>query len=963
MIRKYILPLLFCAFAASAQEVFVTKIEGDVMTADVENAQGKTIADVLTRRFYMPTGESTILSDYTVNGYDITAKIDKITGDYFYRIEVTFDDGTTIFSDCFNADMSLNAFWLSDLTPSNASGNPVHNDVCANGQPIQIDRVTFGKGVSLLATSWVEYQLPRTMQYVQFTMGMQDYRADGSDSSGYARIITSVNGAETGWKGNMQAYSRAGRGNTVCKFVARHPNNGNMAINTFRFTANDCNSDLTDDYANLGAVRFYSSEKIKRSQVVEFENEGGFIPDNVESIELKAASSRNQEIIYRIVQGEDLATLEGNVLTPTDGKRGTVTVEAVAADNDNFTPASAQISFTFNRAPTVQYLATYPIDETSQTVYLYVDPKEKSIEQLQLEIFSTPRGLISLGRQNLDGKNATGVANIYAVTTPRGSVHQLQYQFGGEGFVIEPYGEGLNSFKYMSDMEGNTVVTGWGQATVNAPYSGSVGSQIENTKYSYSKGYGIHAANNETGAYVLAPAANLSEFDRFVVDVGGQVITNTARGKLSFYLYENNVLLASTGNLAWGEVSEWDIPITGKLPVKLVVGRGGDNNQNDVAAIGAPRFYYISSAKKPQSVMWPKSEVIVDYYKPFSIELNATSTSGLPVFYRIAEGAEYAEIVNGNTLQFNKIVTGGDVVVEAVQPGDKVYGPAEAAQCRFVVTDRLIVKRDERVQIDGDQDVDELIVYADAHSSGQVVVSGGVANVKKLIIKYTFVPGEWNYISFPSSVNLDEISDLNEKGYRRGEGYQLMGYNSRVRSHTPSLTPWEEMASADVTAKVGYALRLDPSLGTEPQEITFVITNVSLDLDSGIGDLHLTLDMSHSEPGSVQSVYVKPANVKGNILKVNVRFRPDDESLLPVNHANALETMRVTFTADRKGLRFTLPDQTPARVALFSEDGTQMVKAVRYVAPMVMDISDVPSGSYQLVINYGPASTTRTLNL
>ena len=38
------------------------------------------------------------------------------------------------------------------------------------------------------------------------------------------------------------------------------------------------------------------------------------------------------------------------------------------------------------------------------------------------------------------------------------------------------------------------------------------------------------------------------------------------------------------------------------------------------------------------------------------------------------------------------------------------------------------------------------------------------------------------------------------------------------------------------------------------------------------------------------------------------------------------------------------------------------MKAVRYVAPMVLDLSDLKSGTYQMVINYGDATAVRTLD-
>lgn len=963
------------ALPAMGQTLLVTGIQDGQMTAQLYDAGDKTVQDVTTLSYYMPTGMSTSCNTYHIDGKNIVADLDTKTGDYFYRMVVTMSDGTVLKTDCFNADFSLSAIWLSDLTPTNGAG--VATDICLDGQPILIDGVTFGKGISAQSPATVEYTLPRTYQYVQFTMGLQDCHADGTASAGFARMVTSVNGAETNWKGNLYAKSNPSRRNAVCKWDARWPlGTATMAINTFRLTLIDAgNTGNTDDLCNLGAVRFYTSELPKINQSVVFDTEGGFIPDDVPAVELKATPLRDAPVTYTIIQGRDIATIEGgNMLVPAEGCSGIVTVEASTAATPTLDAATAQISFRFNRAATVQYLAAYPTpgDEYSQTVYLYVDPKDKSVEELTLDIYSNVRHFVHQGAVDVApvlASAATGIPYVYAVTAPMGYVHRLSYRFSGDdAATIEPYAEGHDSYVYMTDLPGNTVVTGWGAATVDSPFSGAVGPRLESRQYSYSKGYGLHAANNQSGAYVLTTAP-LNEFDRFAADVAGQVITNTARGKISFSVHEGNVMRASSGNLAWSEVTEWNIPITGQSSIKVTVGNGGDNNQNDVAVIGAPRFYYRDFAKQPQWVQWPASDVRVDYYKPVSLPLEATASSGLPVLYRIAEGAEYAHL-DGSSLCFDKIVTGGNVVVEALQPGNKLFDAARAVQCTFHVTDRLIVAKNERVEIDGNHDFDEIVVYADAASAGQVIMKDGIASVKNLIVKYTFVPGQWTYISFPSNLNIDEVSDLNEKGYYLNGGgpdgtgaYSLRSYNTRTRAHTPTNSPWDEQTNANVLALNGYTMCLGTELGTEPVEITFTVTNVSIDLESGFGLLHLTLDMSYSEPGAVETVYVKPANVKGNTLRVDVRFRPDNESALPVNHARALDVMRVTFTPDRKGLRLTLPDQQPARTAIFSADGKTLIKAFSYISPMVMNIGEIPAGRYRLVVVYGPASTVRDIEI
>ncbi len=102
----------------------------------------------------------------------------------------------------------------------------------------------------------------------------------------------------------------------------------------------------------------------------------------------------------------------------------------------------------------------------------------------------------------------------------------------------------------------------------------------------------------------------------------------------------------------------------------------------------------------------------------------------------------------------------------------------------------LLVQKDARVELEGGQVLEELIVYGDAGQMGQVVVKNGIVQVKKLILKYTFVPKEWNFITFPSDLDIDKISDLNAKGYylnnkTSGRGaYYIRSYDTQVRAET-----------------------------------------------------------------------------------------------------------------------------------------------------------------------------------
>lgn len=93
-----------------------------------------------------------------------------------------------------------------------------------------------------------------------------------------------------------------------------------------------------------------------------------------------------------------------------------------------------------------------------------------------------------------------------------------------------------------------------------------------------------------------------------------------------------------------------------------------------------------------------------------------------------------------------------------------------------------------------------------------------------------------------------------------------------------------------------------------------------------------------------------------------VRFSPKDITELPVNYANALEEARVTFNPNNSGIRLTLPTQDPAKVVIF-DSKERVVKAVKYIAPYLIDVTDMKPGKYQLYIQYGNATATKPFEI
>lgn len=410
---------------------------------------------------------------------------------------------------------------------------------------------------------------------------------------------------------------------------------------------------------------------------------------------------------------------------------------------------------------------------------------------------------------------------------------------------------------------------------------------------------------------------------------------------------------------------KYDVAIDGQTDI-VINGDMIDDINQDHMNFPLGRLYLKKDVRKEQEATWPATEILA-YGKPFKHTLDAGFTSGGTGLYYITSGSEYATI-EGNVLNVHTIPTDDSAYIEvaAVQPGTDEYLTSPLSTCRFYVVNDKTVPADGKLVLNNGDEVDELTVYANPSSRGQVVVNNGFASVNKLILKYTFNPGEWNFISFPANASLSQISNLNSLGYTLNgsqKAFYLCEYNTRSRAEQPSKTAWTKLASDNVIKNKGYIMgvsRLADNPDNKPVEVTFVFENTTLGFDtSNSGSLNVELNMMQLEPGSEIPVYVMPDDgLKGSPLKVMVKFSPKDISSLPVNYVKALDDARVTFNPNRSGIRLTLPTQDQAKVVIF-DSKEHVVKAVKYVAPYLIDVTDLKPGKYQLYIQYGNATATK----
>lgn len=410
---------------------------------------------------------------------------------------------------------------------------------------------------------------------------------------------------------------------------------------------------------------------------------------------------------------------------------------------------------------------------------------------------------------------------------------------------------------------------------------------------------------------------------------------------------------------------KYDVAIDGQTDI-VINGDMIDDINQDHMNFPLGRLYLKKDVRKEQEATWPATEILA-YGKPFKHTLDAGFTSGGTGLYYITSGSEYATI-EGNVLNVHTIPTDDSAYIEvaAVQPGTDEYLTSPLSTCRFYVVNDKTVPADGKLVLNNGDEVDELTVYANPSSRGQVVVNNGFASVNKLILKYTFNPGEWNFISFPANASLSQISNLNSLGYTLNgsqKAFYLCEYNTRSRAEQPSNTAWTKLASDNVIKNKGYIMGVSRSADNpdnKPVEVTFVFENTTLGFDtSNSGSLNVELNMMQLEPGSEIPVYVMPDDgLKGSPLKVMVKFSPKDISSLPVNYVKALDDARVTFNPNRSGIRLTLPTQDQAKVVIF-DSKEHVVKAVKYVAPYLIDVTDLKPGKYQLYIQYGNATATK----
>jgi hypothetical protein len=597
--------------------------------------------------------------------------------------------------------------------------------------------------------------------------------------------------------------------------------------------------------------------------------------------------------------------------------------------------------------------------------YFSVDPNGRTLTGLVVEMYDSAAYTTSIEEVDLTSKIVEG-QHVYDFPLAEGAnVVRMRAQYGiGDEKSTEYsyYYDGLQPYVYAGDIS-YTLTTGYNSTVyVDHAQDGAILNLGGNV---YNKGFGFHAAGS--AQFDITPG----KYSRFVSDAGkqyGQIYC------IDLKLYIDGTEVDSYTHIDQSVVAHWDYDLTDtNSSIKVWAGTSNDNNWNDHVSLGGTRFYLPTSTRQPQTLTWgDETEFEVNAHKDMSFILDASASSGLPVMFRIIKGADAVKIIDDGQLVFPAAKEATDVVIEAYQPGDEQWDLAPAVVHTYHVSNTVVVQIGETITLESEETVDDLIDFNDGFNNTGQVQTTGLAQVGQLDYQYRFRSDVWNFIAFPTDVNLDQISNLNELGFKfGGEGvtvgtpgyYYIKKYNSEALATGDGSEEWTLLTSEPkMDGKCGYLMMVS-NVGGEPVEVSFTLDNVWLPMTMDLEDFNVSFDFSACDPNTTQTVYVRSKNVDGNTLKLTVDYEPEEQSTLPVNHARALKEARVTYTPNRAGLRLTLPDASLAKVVIYDAKGKNLIKAVNYHSPQMIDVSDLAPGNYNMYISYGNAVAARQFRI
>lgn len=940
---------------------------------------GKQLKSARTYVFNMADGGSFVTADVepAVSGNVITAPVQCADGDYAYRLEVTFTDNTTAVSPCIDPERTYAFMWLSDYSWQSAAVDPESGacrpryDHCAEDvcNRTRFNGLVYTKQASTHANGHMQWRFPDDHRFTRLVCkyGMED------DGGSYADAVYrfSTNGI-TVKEQRVYGRTNGSRGGAPWVYDLDLPMQG---VTTLRWDAIG-GANIWSDHCHLLMPRLYMDLR----PAAEITWTTTVFPQSSDRMTLNAVSSSGAPVSYSIAEGAAMARIEnGNELVVNRNAKGQITVKASCPATETFMQGSANMTFNVDFSIWSNFLGAQTLADGSKRAFFSVSSSIWNFSELVCEVFDNELTLNKVGEFDMLPYYAQtdGIERLLSVPMPEGSWNlcRLRYKIQDDDAAsYTMYSDGVRDIAYASDMVYVLQRNGAETVKTDAPVSGCNNNRLRITNQEYSKGFSVqNDFNLDLGQLNFS-----RDFVRFRCEFGeqSQSPNSMSLGAGQYYMpliVEEWPNWVRHINYSYDAVNpNQRMNIDFRIEPGHYVNFRADGSRTVIGreyCIGAARFYTADYAAKrqPQTLSWVESKNFKQF-KPFSVALDAVSSAGAPVFYHIVSGGEFAAVENGELVFHTLPEQNCQVVVEAVQAGTHSYNAAAPLRCAFNVLRAIVVQADEVKQLESGDHVEEVVIYGNSKSVGQLTVRDGILKAKKLVLKYTFTPGEWNYLAFPSDLNLDRVSDFAARGYTLNapEGQPSLTvrrYNTLMGASNTTGDAWVTLKRPLLEANRGYIIKIGTELGTDPVEITFDIDNVRLDMDNPIRPLNVALDLSGVVPGSTNRVYIQGENIKTNTLQVDVAYNPADHAEMPVNHAKALEQMRITTDAACTAMRLTLPTQDVARVGIFKAKGDKLMKAVKYISPNTISISDLPSGTYNIVVTYGPATTMRTIKV
>lgn len=286
------------------------------------------------------------------------------------------------------------------------------------------------------------------------------------------------------------------------------------------------------------------------------------------------------------------------------------------------------------------------------------------------------------------------------------------------------------------------------------------------------------------------------------------------------------------------------------------------------------------------------------------------------------------------------------------------------------VLETLEIQADEAKQVQAGTQIKHLIVNANINSVGQLLVPTGVVNVEKLTLKYAFVKGDWNFVSFPSDLlNLNDPTqtNLSTLGFQQAllgqRIYQIREFDSAVKSEElDNVSPWIRLSTPTMYAGKGYLIQIAGTVASDVETIEFYFNNLELKPDVALDRAVIDMDLTGKPSLQTYEVNISGANVKSNTL--NVKILNDQQHVpAPINYEAAVVDAKFLFTENNEAFRLVLPDDSECKILIMDKRMKRVVKALSYTAPAEIPISLFKKGTYKALIEYGNATAIKELKI